>query len=298
MKKILVVDDNRLNIRLLTEILQDENYDVSSVNNSLEVMEAAHKFKPDIILLDIMMPGIDGFAVCKLLKNDFDLKDIPVIMVTAKTDGTDVKMALELGAFDYIKKPVDEDEVVARVQSALRLKEYQDKLKEMAMKDGLTGLYNHSLLIELFRKEFSKQQRNHNPLSFVMIDIDHFKKINDTHGHMAGDIVLKELSVILTNSVRLSDIVGRYGGEEFGIVLPEIGHRDSYLLCERIRYNVENTKFTSQNNPIDITVSIGICHKEPVDIISCSEMIKNADDALYTAKNKGRNRIEIYPPVA
>lgn len=290
--KILVVDDNLNNIRLLTDILEDENFTVYTADNGAAVLAMVHKLKPDVILLDIMMPGLDGFEVCKLLKNDFDIKDIPVIMVTAKTEGIDIKKSLEMGAFDYIKKPIDEIEVIARVQSAIRFKQTQDKLKEMAMKDGLTGLYNHALLIELFEKEIDKQQRNNGSISFAMIDIDNFKKINDTYGHISGDTVLKELSNILMSSVRGGDIVGRYGGEEFSIVFPGIDEQNAFQLCERIRKEVEDFNFEIGIETVKITISIGISFNELKGIINKREIIQKADEALYRAKHNGRNRME------
>jgi len=290
--KILVVDDNLNNIRLLTDILEDENFTVYTADNGAAVLAMVHKLKPDVILLDIMMPGLDGFEVCKLLKNDFDIKDIPVIMVTAKTEGIDIKKSLEMGAFDYIKKPIDEIEVIARVQSAIRFKQTQDKLKEMAMKDGLTGLYNHALLIELFEKEIDKQQRNNGSISFAMIDIDNFKKINDTYGHISGDTVLKELSNILMSSVRGGDIVGRYGGEEFSIVFPGIDEQNAFQLCERIRKEVEDFNFEIGIETVKITISIGINFNELKGIINKREIIQKADEALYRAKHNGRNRVE------
>jgi diguanylate cyclase (GGDEF)-like protein len=288
---ILVVDDNSKNLRLLKDILEDENFTVFTANNGLPVLKMTHDIKPDIILLDVMMPGMDGFEVCKLLKGDYEIKNIPVIMVTAKTESADLKKALEIGAFDYIKKPIDEMEVIARIKSALRFKQYQDKLNEMASKDGLTGVFNHALLIELFEKELSKRERNCGDIAFVMLDIDFFKKVNDTYGHISGDMVLKELSGILTASTRSSDIVGRYGGEEFGIVLPEITAENAYQLCERIRQSVENHDFSTGKDIIKITISMGIFFK---GTINSQSMIKKADEALYKAKQNGRNRVEVF----
>lgn len=292
--KILVIDDTRLNIKLLTEILEDEGYDIYSASDGYTAIDIVREIMPDIILLDIMMPGIDGFEVCKLLKQDYDLKDIPIIMVTAKTDSSDVKKALELGAFDYIKKPVDEDEVIARVQSALRFKSYQDALKEAAVKDALTGLYNHGLLIEMLEKEIASADRKNTGICFIMIDIDLFKDINDTYGHMAGDSVLRELSFVLSKSVRIGDTVGRYGGEEFGIILPDVKYEDIYPLCERIRKNVSNNKFYADDNIIHVTISIGACYKDPKVNMTVNDVIKSADDALYSAKNIGRNKVVVY----
>ncbi len=291
--KILIVDDSKFNIKVLTDILVDEGYEIVSLENSTEVLETVHAIKPDIIILDVIMPGIDGFQVCKSLKGDFEIKDIPIIMLTAKSKGSDIKKALELGAFDYMKKPIDEVEVIARVQSALRYKHKLDELKEMAMKDGLTGLYNHALLIELFEKEYIKQRRDASCLAFAMLDIDYFKKVNDTYGHMVGDVILKQLAGILTESVRRSDIVGRYGGEEFSIVIPEATSDDVFQLCERIRKSVENYSFYADDKVIKITVSIGIYFKGFNDEISHIDMIKKADEKLYKAKRDGRNRVEI-----
>ena len=292
--KVLVVDDSRLNIKLLTDILEKEGYDVHSSNNGFSVVELTHETTPDIILLDIIMPGIDGYEVCRRLKADHELKDIPVIMITSKTGSSDIREALELGAFDYIKKPVDEVEVIARLQSALRFKKYQDRLKEMAMKDHLTGLYNRMLLIELLEKELANNKRGMLGTAFVMLDVDNFKKVNDTYGHLAGDMILSQLSQILTSSVRIEDVVGRYGGEEFGIVLKQTDEDIAIKICERIRKRIEKFEFQWKDYKINITISIGLCYKKYVDEVETEEIIRRADHVLYKAKTHGKNRIEVY----
>ncbi len=292
--KVLVVDDNPQNIRLLKEILEDEQFIVITAEESSDVDFIVKHTKPDVILLDIMMPVMDGFEVCQRLKTDNDIKDIPVIMVTAKTEANDVKKALETGAFDYIKKPIDEIEVVARVQSALRYKYQLDRFKELATKDGLTSIYNHALVIELFEKELFKQTQTHQTLSFVMLDIDYFKKINDTYGHTSGDIVLKELAAILISSVDSNAIVGRYGGEEFCLVLPDSNCDNAGRICEQLRLAVEDHTFYADSHIIKITISIGIYNKLPDDNTDLHSVIQNADQALYKAKQNGRNRIETY----
>lgn len=292
--KILVVDDNRLNIMLLSQILEDENYEVHTLMRGEEVVSVSREIKPDAILLDVMMPGIDGFEVCGLLKEDLDTNHIPVIMVTAKTQGEDLKRAFELGAFDYIKKPIDEVEVIARLKSAIRFREQEKKLEVMAMKDGLTGLYNHELIIDLFEKECIKAERNHESLAFLMIDIDFFKNINDTYGHNAGDQVLKRLSRILEENSRESDIIGRYGGEEFCIGLPNTEEEEAYGISERIREAVEENIFITDEADISVTISIGCCLKKPENTSSCKDVIIQADKALYRAKNSGRNKVEMH----
>ena len=297
-EKVLVIDDNLQNIRLLKEILEDEDFLVYTSDSGLAILEIVTNLNPDLILLDIMMPVVDGYEVCKVLKGNSLTQDIPIIMITAKTEGEDVKKALDLGAFDYIKKPVDEVEVVARVQSALRYKQQQDKLKEIASRDGLTGAYNHALLIELFQKELAKQERSRGNIAFIMLDIDYFKKVNDTYGHLAGDVVLKELTQIITRNVRSSDIIGRYGGEEFGIVLTDMQLDTVYQLCERIRQSIEGNVFTIGTESLNITVSMGVYFKTAGDSINIGEMIKKADEALYKAKHTGRNKVEIYNSMA
>ena len=294
-ENILIVDDNRLNVMLLEQILEDEEeaqYQIHTLESGTEVLEKSLEVKPDAILLDIMMPDIDGFEVCKLLKENPDTKNIPIIMVTAKSEGVDLKKAFDLGAFDYIKKPIDEVEVIARLNAALRYRKQQKELEEMAMRDGLTGLYNHNLIIELFGKECQRLKRSKEGIAFVMVDIDHFKNVNDTFGHKVGDDVLKGLSDLLSYNSREGDIVGRYGGEEFSLVLPDVTSSETLEICERLRKSVEDHVFKTEKEDIKITISMGSCFKISDDTCDCSEMIVLADKALYRAKNLGRNRVE------
>ena len=292
-KKVLIIDDSHLNTSILTDILESEGYKVFSADSGLAATSIAHNIGPDVILLDIIMPEIDGFEVCKQLKDDDYSKDIPIMMVTTKTESEDIKNALELGAFDYIKRPFDKVEIIARIKSLLRLKENEDILRKLALRDGLTGLYNHASFIDLFEKELSKQQRSKRSISFVMIDIDYFKKINDTYGHIVGNKVLKEFSNILLNSVRKSDIISRYGGEEFSMVLPETSKENTLLLCERIRKKIEDFKFNIANKTVKVTISMGVFFKEVGDNKNKYEIIREADEQLYKAKSNGRNRVEI-----
>lgn len=292
-KRILVIDDNKFNVKLLSEILTDEGYTVYSEYSGESILEKCNLYQPDAILLDIMMPGIDGFEVCRILKDDSKTYNIPVIMVTAKTDPEDLKYAFELGAFDYIKKPIDESEVLARLDSALRFSQRQRQLEDLAMKDGLTNLYNHRLIIELFYKEFEKSTRNKQPIAFMMLDLDHFKEVNDTFGHQVGDQVLKDISLILMENSRSSDVIGRYGGEEFSITLPNVSKEDAYIISERIRHAVENFTHLISQAKLFVTVSIGICVHYPDSKKTAQDVIAEADKALYLSKSGGRNRTEV-----
>ncbi len=291
-EKILVVDDNRLNVMLLEQILEDEEYEVHTLESGKLVLETSIDIKPDAILLDIMMPDMDGFEVCKLIKENPDTKHIPIIMVTAKSEGEDLKKAFSIGAFDYIKKPIDEMEVVVRLNSALNFSRQQRELEQMAMRDGLTGLYNHRLILELFDKECEKVKRVQKGIAFVMIDIDHFKNVNDTYGHQAGDEVLRGLSNILVDQSRETDLVGRYGGEEFCMVLSDVCEEETEQICERLRNKVEQAYFITQQGKVEITISVGSCFNNSTNQCNCDLMVVNADKALYRAKNLGRNRVE------
>ncbi|NLM34924.1 MAG: diguanylate cyclase [Clostridiales bacterium] len=297
-RTVLIADDSKLNILMITDILKSEGYEVYSVTSGLEVMDAIKKYKPDIVLLDVVMPGKDGFTVCSEIKCNYQFKNLPVIMVTARTEAKYLKTALEIGAFDYIRKPVDAIEVIARIKSALRYKEHQEKLEEMAMKDGLTGLYNHALLIELLAKEHSKQKRLRGSLAFLMIDIDYFKKVNDTYGHLKGNEVIKGVANIMMTTIREGDIAGRYGGEEFGIVLSNITLDKVIAVSERIRRRIALQSFSLEGQTVNITVSIGACYKSPDNDISHMDMIKIADEAMYEAKRSGRNNVKVRTSLA
>jgi diguanylate cyclase (GGDEF)-like protein len=290
--RILAIDDSVINLKLLELLLGREGFEVSTTNDSLQALPLTLQISPHLILLDVMMPGLSGLEILRQLKLNNLTQSVPVLMVTARTKGEDVKAALEAGAFDYIKKPLDEVEIVARVRSALKYKFHQDRLVEMATHDGLTGLYNHKLLIELLGKELANGRRKAEPVAFCMADIDHFKNLNDQYGHQAGDLVLKEVSQVLSQGVRRTDPVGRYGGEEFGIVLGACGSDRAVALCERLRQSVANHSFVFQGQEIRVTVSLGLAVVQPgEDSVSETELIRKADLALYQAKENGRNRL-------
>lgn len=288
---LLAVDDSPINLRLLSMLLAKEGYSFQGLENGLETVQVATETQPDLILLGMMLPGTSGLEICRLLKSQSETQNIPVIMVTAKTLGSDVMEALEAGAYDYIKKPLDEPEVIARVRSALRYKTAQDRLREMAMRDSLTGLYNHALIMEYLDKEIYQGRRKKSPLCFVMADIDHFKSINDNHGHQAGDEVLKDISQRLAASLRHGDIIGRYGGEEFAIIFRGVDSETGPVLTERLRQIVCGTPVKLPTGTLEVTMSFGLSCSHPDLPITHTELVSQADQALYAAKTTGRNRV-------
>lgn len=292
-EKILLVDDNYTVIKILTKFLEEEGYNVFSTTDSANVIRTVREISPDVLLLDVVMPVLDGFEICRLMKNDIGISNIPIIILTAETDSRDIKRAVELGAIDYIRKPVEKVEVIARVQSACRIKNYEDKLRSMVEKDGLTGIYNHTFLLSRFDAVYDSKLSYGCSLSFAMIDIDFFKKINDKHGHAAGDAVLKELALILVWGVGENGIIGRYGGEEFGVIVPDKSMNDTYLLLNSIRKDIGEYDFFHDGKTIKVTVSMGICFSDALKGTSPEELIKLADGSLYKAKNSGRNRTVI-----
>ncbi|MBW1740106.1 MAG: diguanylate cyclase [Deltaproteobacteria bacterium] len=301
MAKILVVDDSRLIAHVAKTILTKRGHDVIVAQDGLAGLEAAKSEKPNIILLDLIMPVMDGYQVCQQLKEESSTKEIPVIMLTSKAEPADKVKGLEMGALDYVTKPFDEGELVARVNIQLQLQELykalQEKnrqLQEMANRDGLTGLYNHRYFHEQLSKDFLRARRYHEALSCVLLDIDFFKKFNDTYGHQTGDVVLNTLGRVIKDSIRDSDLAARYGGEEFALVLYHTDGPAAFQVAERLRQMVEGCEIHDKDNVLHVTISVGIATFPHEKIHDSKELIECADKALYRAKEKGRNRVEVF----
>jgi diguanylate cyclase (GGDEF)-like protein len=299
--KVLIIDDNKLIRQLATTLLSKKNYNVLTAENGEQGIELAQSFKPQVILLDVMMPEVDGYEVCKRLKSNDKTKNIPIIMVTSMTESIDKIKGLELGAADYVTKPFDHGELQARVATQAKMKnlwdELQEKnliLEELSKKDGLTDLYNHRHFHERISEEFKRAKRYKLPLCCVLIDLDHFKNVNDTYGHQAGDKILKSLAEIVVGNIREVDIAARYGGEEFALILPHIALKDAVIMANRIRTNVESEVFRFNDININITISMGVAGMLDNKASSYNELIRFADEALYAAKANGRNRVETY----
>jgi diguanylate cyclase (GGDEF)-like protein len=297
-----LVEDDAIQAAATREILEKVGYDVLMAGDGINAIKLVKSEKPDIILLDVILPGMDGYEICRWLKIEETTKGIPVIMLTVKKELSDKISGLQIGADDYLPKPYNELELNARIYASLRTKALQDELKMknrqleelldrvnyMAITDALTGLYNRRRFHDVLNSEYERAKRYSTPFSLVMIDIDYFKKINDTYGHSVGDAVLKEVSIILSSSIREIDTAARYGGEEFMLILPNTDKGNAQNLAERIRKTVEQHVFRGVNNVI--TVSIGICGMPDAKVDNEDKLIRCADFALYRAKQLGRNR--------
>lgn len=284
---VLIVDDIPSNIKVLANCLKD-HYQIKVATGGVDCLTlAVSDPTPDLILLDIEMPDLGGHEVCKQLKSQLHTRDIPVIFVTARDDEGNEQLGLQLGAVDYITKPVRPLTVLARVNTHITLKQQRDMLQEMALKDQLTGLYNRYYLLEAAEQRMANAARHGTPISILMLDIDYFKNINDQHGHLVGDSVLARMANELLSACRKEDIVARYGGEEFAFLLGYCAIDVAEAKAEFIRQQVENLSFSSG---IKVTVSIGVTHLRAEDK-TIEQLFDRADKALYQAKELGRNQV-------
>jgi two-component system, cell cycle response regulator len=296
--KILVVDDHEDNVELLRARLEARGYEVFGANDGFTALDIVQRVIPDLILLDVMMPKMDGMEVVRRLKANKDLPFIPVIMQTA-LDSTENKVeGLDAGADDYITKPINFAELEAHVKSMLRIKQLQtelnqanEKLRTISLTDGLTGIENRRSLEERLKEVWSHSVRLHEPIALVMCDIDKFKSVNDTYGHLVGDDVLKEFARLLKDEAREIDRVGRYGGEEFLLILPGTVLDAAVTFAERLREKVENHTFEYEGGTLRRTMSCGVAGSPHPRVKDQEALVRAADDALYVAKETGRNKV-------
>lgn len=297
--RILVVDDNPDNVEIITTRLSFLDYEVVSATRGEEALEKVSHDPPDLILLDVMLPGLDGYEVARRIKSDDSLPFIPIILVTARDSTQDKVTGLDAGAEDYLTKPINFPELEARVRSMLRIKRLQDQLESytqelerLSISDGLTGLFNHRHIHEMLQVEFERSRRSHDPVAVAMFDLDHFKQLNDTHGHQAGDRVLKDMADILRDTAREVDMLGRYGGEEFIALLPETELHDAVVFAERVRKRVAERDFRiGEGRTVRMTLSAGVATYPSPGIGDPHQLVDWADRALYAAKRGGRNRV-------
>ncbi len=284
---ILLVDDAKAIHTLVRAILHGQSVELHYSRGGQDALDTAAALHPDLILLDVEMPQPNGFEICRRLKSDPITSNIPVIFLTGATSVEERISGWELGAVDYITKPFEATEVLVRVRAALRTKQLIDLLERKAMIDGLTGLYNRTHFEQRIDEEVSLTRRTGHPLSCVILDVDHFKVINDTYGHLVGDDVLRNLAAMLADSCRAQDVVCRYGGEEFAMILPNTTANGATEIAERVRRGIAGRSFPTLTAQVSVTCSLGVAQAVPAE----DTPVQRADAALYQAKRQGRNQV-------
>ena len=286
---VLIVEDNSSNSRLCEKLLNKKGFATVICSDAEKAIEYINNESPDLILLDIIMPGIDGYEFCSIIKNNLKIKDTPIIFLSAMDDEKSIIKGFECGGVDFITKPFRRQELIARIRTHVELKQAKEKLLKMATTDELTCLVNRRHFMERLHEEYERTKRNQSEFTMLMIDIDYFKRVNDTYGHLAGDLVLKMISESMRHNLRLSDIIGRIGGEEFAIILPETGLMEGQLIAERLRKKIENLSISYNNSVIKITISVGASSSFTEDT-GIDAILQRSDSALYKAKGSGRNQ--------
>ncbi len=297
--KILYVDDSETDREIFKRLLTEDNFEVSLACNGAECINMAYQQSPDCIIMDCNMPDMDGFEACSQLKSSDQTKFIPIVLVTGYDSESAIIRGLESGADDFMGKTVNHDIILAKINAMLRAKYLQDELKAMVVRDSLTHLYNYDYFLEISKQEFARSRRYNTQLSCLMFDIDFFKMINDGHGHGFGDLVIKQVALLLKESSRLCDIIARYGGDEFIILLPNTGYKGAVNAAERIQEMVRATEVKDKDKNIFVKFSMsgGISSVLEDNITSAEGLVKSADKGLYAAKEAGRNTVMLYKDI-
>ena len=299
--RILIADDSIVSRHLLEATLRKWGYEVLVACDGAEALQILERDDaPALIILDWMMPGVTGLEVCQRIRQRGSEPYTYILLLTSKSQKEDLIEGMDAGADDYITKPFDQNELQVRLRAGTRLVDLQaqllsarEALREQATRDSLTHLWNRSSILEILTRELSRAHRESSPLGVVIVDLDHFKQVNDTHGHPAGDAVLREAARRMQGSIRQYDSLGRYGGEEFLILLPGCGEAESFAQAERLRRNLTQADIRVNDLALHITASFGVTAAVPGDPWTAEGLIRKADEALYVAKKSGRNRVEI-----
>jgi two-component system, cell cycle response regulator len=298
--KILIADDSLVSRHLLEATLRKWGYDVSVACDGEEALALLQKDEaPALAILDWMMPGMTGLEVCRRVRQRAREPYTYILLLTSKSQKEDLIEGMEAGADDYITKPFDQHELQVRLRAGTRLVDLQaellsarEALREQATKDSLTRLWNRSSIFDILCRELARGQRERTPVGVVMVDLDHFKNVNDNYGHFAGDAVLCEAARRMQNAIRQYDSIGRYGGEEFLILLTGCDEESSLAQAERLRKQLAQVQMSLPESSIGISASFGVTTALPGQAWTPEELIHKADEALYLAKRRGRNRVE------
>ena len=286
---ILIVDDE-MPIRHLMSLLLKDFGTIEMADSGKEALEKVNTLNPDLIILDVQMPEMNGYEVCEKIKANDKTSSIPIVFLTANSTNEDEEHGLEIGATDFIRKPISPKIVSARVSNILKLQQATKKLKLIASTDPLTGAFNRRHLDIVGINEISRSKRYNNAFTILMLDIDHFKVVNDTYGHDVGDEALIETVTVIKNTIRNEDLLFRLGGEEFAVILQGTTRLAAFGLAERVRIAISEIVIKTPIEPLSFTMSIGVAENTPQDI-EIEAVLKRADEALYEAKSSGRDRV-------
>jgi two-component system, cell cycle response regulator len=305
-KKILIAEDDAIARHALRGLLERWGYDITVVENGTDAFDALREEDaPRLAVLDWMMPGLAGPQVCAKVRELKDHAYIYAVLLSARTEKKDILEGLEAGADDYLKKPVDTEELRARLFVGERILNLQDELiaardalRFQASHDALTGVLNHGAILNAVTRELTRAQREHTSIGLILGDIDHFKIVNDTHGHLTGDAILRGVTLRMSGLLRAYDSLGRYGGEEFLILAPNSNPAGVTQFAERLRAGIEATAFETTAGTLRITLSFGVALSNPDDVLDSRALLQAADGALYRAKDSGRNRVVLAKPDA
>lgn len=289
LRKVLAIDDNPTDLALLKAHLKKMGLAALVTQDAKSGIEIAINQQPDLILLDVVMPDINGFEVCRRLKADTRTSSIPVMFISANEQSRNKILSSKLGAIDYVIKPINPEELKSRIGIILKMTELQEKLLSLANTDELTGLANRRYFFDILEREILQAKIKGNALSLIILDMDHFKSVNDTYGHLDGDMVLREMGKIIQENIYPLDLAARYGGEEFIVLMPETPHEKALKAAERLREIIDSHHWVISNERISVTASVGLVSIDSSNLLDSSDIVKKADMALYAAKRRGRN---------
>ena len=289
--RILIADDDEVSRCKLEALLSKWGYEVISVEDGTSAWEALQRENaPRLTILDWMMPGLDGSEICRQLRQSNEGAYVYVLLLTSRVGKEDIVAGMEAGADDYLSKPFDAQELKVRIRAGQRIVDLEEALRVQATHDALTGVWNHGAIIDMLQLELVRGEREGASTSTIMVDLDHFKRVNDTYGHLTGDAVLQEAVQRMSHVLRRSDVLGRYGGEEFLVLLPGCEAPDAQALAERLRRCIACKPVTTSIGEVSVTISLGVTTTGPGESMGVAAVLQRVDGALYQAKREGRNR--------
>ncbi len=287
--RVLIVDDSHELAKYFSVTLENEGFNSNYITKPLNIMEAITHYQPELILLDLYMPDCTGFELASVIRQQENYIDVPIVFLSSETDTKTQLLAMQQGGDEFLTKPIEPEHLILAVKN--RIERYR-QLKSLFIKDSLTGLHNHTSLKQHIETEILRAQRNRKQVCLVMIDVDYFKLVNDVHGHNVGDKVLKGLARLMRQRLRKSDILGRYGGDEFVVILPETEINDAKVVINKLRVDFENLQFKEKGIDIKVTITCGIASYPPAR--DSEHLSVSADIALYNAKELGRNQVSLF----